>query len=71
MFVFLPDAKTEQRVSGVRMTIGDGRDPSREYLTENRIEPGREFRCTRRVRAKGPCTPQAFVFPDFKKLRGR
>ncbi len=70
-FVFLPDAKTEQQVSEARMTIGDGKDPTREYLAENRIEPGREFRCIRRLRTRGPCSPEVFVFPDFKKIRGQ
>jgi hypothetical protein len=71
LFVFFPDAKTEQRVSEARMTIGDGKDPTREYLAENRIEPGREFRCIRRLRTRGPCSPEVFVFPDLKKLRGQ
>jgi hypothetical protein len=50
------------------MIIGDGKDPTGRYLAENRIESGSEMRCVRRVRIQGPCSPEAFEFPGFKKV---
>jgi hypothetical protein len=50
------------------MAIGDGQDPTREYLTENRIEVGSRFRCVRKLRTRGTCSPEVFVFPGLKKV---
>ncbi len=68
LFTFVPASENEQRLSGVRMIIGDGKDPTSTYLEENGIAPGREFPCIRKVRLHGPCSPQAFVFPGFKRV---
>jgi hypothetical protein len=67
-FSFLPDSHEETSERGVRMIIGDGKDPTRRYLTENRIEVGSETRCVRRVRIQGPCSPEVFGFPELKSV---
>lgn len=68
MFSFLPDSDREESRGGMRMIIGDGQDPTKKYLAENRIEAGRRFRCTRKLRIRGPCSPEVFLFPDFKNV---
>jgi hypothetical protein len=71
LFSFVPDSETEPSGSGTRMTIGDGQDPTKGYLKENRIEVGSRFRCIRKLETKGACSPEVFVFPGFKKITGR
>lgn len=66
LFSFFPDSDEETSETGVRMIIGEGKDPTRRYLAENRIEVGSEPRCVRRVRIRGPCSPEVFEFPEFK-----
>ena len=68
LFSFLPDANEETSETGVRMIIGDGKDPTRRYLEENRMEVGSKTRCVRRVRLRGPCSPEVFLFPDSKNV---
>ena len=68
LFSFLPDSAQESAGKGLRMTIGDGKDPTQRYLEENRIEVGSEIRCTRRVRIRGPCSAEVFEFPGSKKV---
>jgi len=68
LFSFVPDSESEPSGSGTRMTIGDGQDPTKEYLTENRIEVGSRFRCNRKLRTRGACNPEVFVFPGLKKV---
>jgi hypothetical protein len=68
LFSFVPDSETEPSSSGTRMTIGDGQDPTKEYLAENRIGVGSKFRCVRKMRTRGACSPEVFVFPGFKKV---
>ena len=68
LFSFLPDSDREESRAGTRMIIGDGQDPTKKYLVENRIEAGSRFRCTRKLRIRGPCSPEVFVFPDFKNV---
>ncbi len=68
LFSFIPDADEETSETGVRMIIGDGKDPTRRYLEENRIEVGGEARCIRRIRLRGPCSPEVFEFPDSKNV---
>ena len=67
-FSFFPDSDEEAPERGVRMFIGDGKDPTRRYLTENRIEVGTETLCVHRIRVKGPCSPEVFEFPGFKNV---
>jgi hypothetical protein len=67
-FSFVPDSGKEPSCSGTRMTIGDGQDPTKEYLAENRIEVGSRFRCIRKLRTRGACSPEVFVFPGFRKV---
>ena len=71
VFLFVPDAEPESPGPGKRMTIGDGQDPTKEYLAENRIEVGSRLRCIRKVRTRGACSPEVFVFPGLKKIRGQ
>ena len=66
LFSFVPHAEGETSETGVRMIIGDGKDPTRRYLEGNRIEVGSEARCVRRIRLRGPCSPEVFEFPEFK-----
>ncbi len=66
LFSFVPDSRRETSQEGVRMIIGDGKDPTRKYLDENRIEVGRQIRCIRKLRIRGPCSPEVFVFPGLK-----
>ena len=68
LFTFLPESDREKPESDIRMTIGDGQDPTTRYLEENRIEAGKSFRCTRKLRILGPCSPEVFVFPDFRNV---
>ena len=68
LFAFVPDSETEPSGSGMRMAIGDGQDPTKEYLAGNRIEVGSRFRCIRKMRTRGACSPEVFVFPGFKKV---
>ena len=68
LFSFVPDSETEPSCSGTRMTIGDGQDPTKEYLAENRIEVGSRFRCIRKLRTRGACSPEVFLFPDLKNI---
>ena len=68
LFSFLPDSDEETSKTGVRIIIGDGKDPTKRYLVENRIEVGSETRCVRRVRLRGPCSPEVFEFPDSKNV---
>ena len=68
LFSFLPDSDREESRRGMRMIIGDGQDPTQKYLAENRIEAGCRYRCTRKLRIRGPCSPEVFVFPDFKNV---
>jgi hypothetical protein len=68
LFSFLPDSDQEASATGVNMIIGDGKDPTRRYLTENRIEVGGKIRCTRKLRTQGPCSPEVYVFPSFKNV---
>jgi hypothetical protein len=68
LFSFLPDSDEEPSETDVRMIIGDGKDPTKRCLAENRIEVGSETRCIRRVRIRGPCSPEVFEFPDLKKV---
>jgi hypothetical protein len=68
LFAFIPDTDDETSETGVRMIIGEGKDPTQRYLAENRIEVGSETRCVRRVRLRGPCSPEVFAFPEFKKV---
>jgi hypothetical protein len=67
LFAFQPDSDREASTTGTRMTIGDGKDPTGRYLKENGIEVGTRIRCTRKVRVQGPCSPEAFLFPDLKR----
>ena len=68
LFSFVPDSEPEPPSRSVRMTIGDGQDPTEEYLAENRIEVGSQLRCMRKVRTRGACSPEVFVFPGLKKV---
>lgn len=68
LFSFLPDSGEETPETGVRVTIGDGKDPTMKYLAENRIEAGSEARCVRRIRLQGPCSPEVFEFPGLKNV---
>jgi hypothetical protein len=68
LFSFLPDSEAEPSGADTRMTIGDGQDPTKEYLTENRIEVSSRFRCIRKLRTRGACSPEVFVFPGLKKV---
>ena len=68
LFSFVPDAEAESSGSDARITIGDGQDPTKEYLTVNRIEVGGRFSCVRKVRTRGACSPEVFVFPGFEKV---
>ena len=68
LFSFVPDSDEETSETGVRMIIGDGKDPTKRYLAENRIKAGSETRCVRRVRLRGPCSPEVFEFPDSKNV---
>ncbi len=68
LFSFFPDSDQETSGTAMRMIIGDGKDPTTRYLAENRIEVGSEIRCVRRVRIRGPCSPEVFVFPDSKNV---
>ena len=66
MFSFLPESDQEASQKGVRMIIGDGKDPTRRYLEENRIKVGSQISCIRKLRIRGPCSPEVFVFPGLK-----
>jgi len=68
LFSFLPDEDGETAGKGLRMIIGEGKDPTRRYLEENRIEAGSKTRCVRRVRLRGPCSPEVFEFPEFENV---
>jgi hypothetical protein len=67
-FSFHPEAKGETSKEGARVVIGDGKDPTSRYLTENRIELGGTSPCVRRVLIRGPCSPEVFEFPGFKNV---
>ena len=66
LFSFLPESEQEASQKDMRMIIGDGKDPTRRYLEENRIEVGSRVRCIRKLRVRGPCSPEVFVFPGLK-----
>jgi len=68
LFSFLPDSDREASQKGMRMIIGDGKDPTERYLEENRIEVGSQIRCVRKLRIRGPCSPEAFAFPGLKNV---
>jgi hypothetical protein len=68
LFSFLPDSEEETSETGLKMIIGDGKDPTGRYLEENRLEVGSETRCVRRVRLQGPCSPEVFEFPALKNV---
>ena len=68
LFSFVPDSEPESPGPSRKMTIGDGQDPTKEYLTENRIEVGSRLRCIRKVQNRGACSPEVFVFPGLKKV---
>jgi hypothetical protein len=68
LFSFLPDSDQETSGMGMRMVIGYGKDPTKRYLAENRIEVGSKIRCVRRLRIRGPCSPEVFEFPDLKSV---
>ena len=68
LFSFVPDSEPEPSGSGTRMTVGDGQDPTKEYLTKNGIELGSRFRCIRKLRTRGACSPEVFVFPGFRNV---
>lgn len=65
---FLPDSDRETSATNLRMIIGDGKDPTRRYLTENQIEAGSRIRCTRKLRIRGPCSPEVFEFKGLKNV---
>ncbi len=67
LFTFLPDEDQEDPAKE-SMIIGDGKDPTRRYLDENRIEVGSKLRCIRKLRTRGPCSPEVYVFPGFKNV---
>jgi hypothetical protein len=68
LFSFFPDSNEETPETNVRMIVGDGKDPTRRYLEANRIAVEGKTRCVRRVRLRGPCSPEVFEFPDFERV---
>ncbi len=67
LFTFLPDSDREEPAKA-SMLIGDGKDPTRRYLQENRIEEGDSIRCIRKRITRGPCSPEVYVFPELKNI---
>jgi hypothetical protein len=66
LFTFVPESATEESSVRGSLRIGDGQDPTRRYLEANRIEVGREYPCVRKLLIRGTCSPQVFVFPEFR-----
>ena len=65
-FAFVPDSAAGGPSARGTLSIGDGQDPTRRYLEANRIEVGREYPCIRKLLLRGTCSPQVFVFPEFR-----
>jgi len=67
-FDFTPDdplranARTDKNK---RLTVGDGRNPPREYVIGKGLAIGTTHRCIRKSITKGTCTPLLFEFPSI------
>lgn len=48
-----------------RLTVGDGKNPSREYAIAKGLIVGTAHNCTRKVIISGTCSPEVFEFLDI------
>lgn len=49
----------------VRLTVGDGKNPSRSYIASKGFVVGATLKCRRKTIISGACTPIVFDFPDI------
>jgi hypothetical protein len=50
---------------GQHLTVGDGKNPPKEWVLGQGLTPGTEHRCVRSEITDGACTPVVFSFPDI------
>jgi hypothetical protein len=67
VFDFYPDDETnsQAQINGQLLTVGDGLNPSIDYLALKGIQVGSKFKCVRKDIIKGDCDELLFTFPEL------
>ncbi len=66
VFDFTPDDPEASQPSdtGVSIGVADGKNPPREWVTDEGFTVGSQHRCLREDITSGTCTPVIYFFPD-------
>ncbi|MDY6839415.1 MAG: hypothetical protein SWH78_15730 [Thermodesulfobacteriota bacterium] len=51
--------------TGQHLTVGDGKNPPKEWVLAQGLTPSSKHRCVRSEITDGACTPVVFSFPDI------